>query len=229
MEMEQLNILNDLVGRINEGEGKELPDIIVTEEQDNQIGNIIFIACNPIPRIKESFRRRKQSRNVSESDGQEMDSMIPEPIYSAGGANQKPFIREFAPLMTSATETPKETLTSINTPSAAKKGKLYPIGELKWENEQNKECTGSHMTCSYVVGYGMNQPNDSKQPIGLDGAQVVSGYRNTSAPDIYWKPKPKDDKYHPRILPTTRTVRAAVEEYREVGRSQDIVTLGGDV
>ncbi|KAK4045733.1 hypothetical protein OUZ56_033634 [Daphnia magna] len=180
MEMEQLNILNDLVGRINEGEGKELPDILVTEEQDNQIGNIfswfdtlkimalsaigfilfliclrIFIACNPIPRIKESFRRRKQSRNVSESDGQEMDSMIPEPIYSAGGANEKPFIREFAPLMTSAKETPKETLTSINTPSAPKKGKLYPIEELKWENEQNKECTGSHTNCSYVVGYGM--------------------------------------------------------------------------
>ncbi|KZR95482.1 Uncharacterized protein APZ42_010779, partial [Daphnia magna] len=40
MEMEQLNILNDLVGRINEGEGKELPDILVTEEQDNQIGNM---------------------------------------------------------------------------------------------------------------------------------------------------------------------------------------------
>ncbi|KAK4030788.1 hypothetical protein OUZ56_024127 [Daphnia magna] len=40
MEMEQLNILNDLVGRINEGEGKELPNILVTEEQDNQIGNI---------------------------------------------------------------------------------------------------------------------------------------------------------------------------------------------
>ncbi|KAK4009950.1 hypothetical protein OUZ56_019094 [Daphnia magna] len=74
---------------------------------------------------------RKQSRNVSESDGQEMDSMIPEPIYSAGGANEKPFIREFAPLMTSATETPKETLTSINTPSAPKKGKLNPIEELK--------------------------------------------------------------------------------------------------
>ncbi|XP_045023163.1 uncharacterized protein LOC123466389 [Daphnia magna] len=114
MEMEQLNILNDLVGRINEGEGKELPDILVTEEQDNQIGHMfsgfdtlkimalsaigfilfliclrIFIACNPIPRIKESFRRRKQSRNVSESDGQEMDSMIPEPIYSAGGQQKR--------------------------------------------------------------------------------------------------------------------------------------------
>ncbi|KZR98059.1 Uncharacterized protein APZ42_006706 [Daphnia magna] len=152
---------------------------MVTEEQDNKIGNMfswfdtlkmmalsaigfilfliclrIFIACNPIPRIKESFRRRKQSRKVSESDIQEMDSMIPEPIYSAGGANEKPFIREFAPLMTSATETPKENLSSINTPSAPKKVKWYPIEELKWENEQNKECTGRHTTCSYVVGYG---------------------------------------------------------------------------
>ncbi|KZS01960.1 Uncharacterized protein APZ42_001194 [Daphnia magna] len=84
-----------------------------------------------------------------------MDSMIPEPIYSAGGANEKPFIREFASLMTSATEKPKENLTSISTLSAPKKGKLYPIEELKWENEQDKECTGSHTTCSYVVGYGM--------------------------------------------------------------------------
>ncbi|KZR95716.1 Uncharacterized protein APZ42_010366 [Daphnia magna] len=40
MEMEQLNILNDPVGRINEGEVKELPNILVTEEQDNQIGNM---------------------------------------------------------------------------------------------------------------------------------------------------------------------------------------------
>ncbi|KZS07757.1 Uncharacterized protein APZ42_028469 [Daphnia magna] len=180
MEMEQLKILNDLVGRINEGEGKDLSNILVTEEQDNQIGNMfswfdtlkimalsaigfilfliclrIFIACNPIPRIKQSFRRRKQSRKVSESDIQEMDFMIPEPIYSAGGANEKPFVREFAPLMTSAKEKPKENHTSINTPSAPKKGKLYPFEELKWENEQNKECTGSHTTCSYVVGYGM--------------------------------------------------------------------------
>ncbi|XP_045035875.1 LOW QUALITY PROTEIN: uncharacterized protein LOC123476928 [Daphnia magna] len=193
MEMEQLNILNDLVGRINEGEGKELPDILVTEEQDNQIGNMfswfdtlkimalsaigfilfliclrIFIACNPIPRIKESFKRRKQSRNVSESDGQEMDSMIPEPIYSAGGANEKPFIREFAPLMTLATETPKETLTSINTPSAPKKGKLYPIEELKWENEQNKECTGSHhdlQLCRWIRnGVGGSMQMYSRRP-----------------------------------------------------------------
>ncbi|KAK4013897.1 hypothetical protein OUZ56_026449 [Daphnia magna] len=43
MEMEQLNILNDLVGRINEGEGKELPDILVTEEQDNQIITIFLV------------------------------------------------------------------------------------------------------------------------------------------------------------------------------------------
>ncbi|KAK4009519.1 hypothetical protein OUZ56_018646 [Daphnia magna] len=40
MEMEQLNILNDLVGRLQEGETKSLSNIIVTEEQDNQIGNM---------------------------------------------------------------------------------------------------------------------------------------------------------------------------------------------
>jgi hypothetical protein len=37
MDMKQLNILNDLVGRFHETESKALWDIIVTEEHDNTL------------------------------------------------------------------------------------------------------------------------------------------------------------------------------------------------
>ena len=40
MEIEQLNILNDLVERLHETESKALSDILVTEEQDNNIGTM---------------------------------------------------------------------------------------------------------------------------------------------------------------------------------------------
>ena len=76
MEMEQLNILNDLVGRLHETESKAMSNIVVTKEQDNSIGSMfswfdilkimglstigfilflisirLFIACNIIPKI----------------------------------------------------------------------------------------------------------------------------------------------------------------------------------
>lgn len=47
---------------------------------------------------------------------QEMDSLLPEPIYSAGGAIEKLHIHEFEPLMTSATQTPQNVSTATNTP-----------------------------------------------------------------------------------------------------------------
>ena len=98
MEMEQLNILNDLVGRLHETETKALSDIIVTEEQDNTIGSmfswfdtlkimglcaigfIIFIiciriimACKTISRIKNQLRRkiRKSKKNKQEKQLEE--------------------------------------------------------------------------------------------------------------------------------------------------------------
>ena len=40
MEMEQLNILNDLVGRLHETESKAMSNIVVTKEQDNNIGSL---------------------------------------------------------------------------------------------------------------------------------------------------------------------------------------------
>ena len=38
--MEQLNILNDLVGQLHGTETKALSDIIVTDEQSNNIGSM---------------------------------------------------------------------------------------------------------------------------------------------------------------------------------------------
>jgi hypothetical protein len=89
MEMEQLNILNDLVGRLNETETKAFSDIIVTEEQDNNIGTMfswfdtlkimglctigfilflisirIFIACKLIPKMTEVRHSIQNSRFI---------------------------------------------------------------------------------------------------------------------------------------------------------------------
>jgi hypothetical protein len=76
MEMEQLNILNNLGGRLHETESKAMSDIIVTKEQDSNIGSMfswfdtlkiiglctigftlfpisirLFIACKIIPKM----------------------------------------------------------------------------------------------------------------------------------------------------------------------------------
>ena len=76
MEMEQLNIINDLVGRLHGVESKALSDIIVTKEQDSNIGSMfswfdtlkimalstigfifllisirVFIACKIVPKL----------------------------------------------------------------------------------------------------------------------------------------------------------------------------------
>ncbi|KZS02212.1 Uncharacterized protein APZ42_000833 [Daphnia magna] len=75
MEMEQLNILNDLVGLIQESNSKSVSDIVMSEKQDNQIGTmfswfdtlkililsiigfIIFIVCLRILIICDPFTR----------------------------------------------------------------------------------------------------------------------------------------------------------------------------
>ena len=89
--MEQLNILNDLVGRLHETESTALSDIIVTEEQDNTIvsmfswidtlkimglctiGFIMFIlcirllvACKLIPRIRRRVQNKVQNATYNE-------------------------------------------------------------------------------------------------------------------------------------------------------------------
>jgi len=104
MEMEQLNILNDLVGRLHETESKALSDIVVTEEQDNTIGSmfswfdtlkimglctagfIVFIiiirlsmACRTIPRIKNRMQRKMRKAKNKRRDShleEEMEEIL---------------------------------------------------------------------------------------------------------------------------------------------------------
>jgi hypothetical protein len=100
MEMEQLNILNDLVGRLHETESKALSDIVVTAEQDNTIGSmfswfdtlkimglctagiIIFLitlrlilACKIAPRIKKQMRRKMRKAKNKKRDSQIEEEM----------------------------------------------------------------------------------------------------------------------------------------------------------
>ena len=93
MEMEQLNILNDLVGRLHGMETKTLSDIVVTEEQDNNIGTMfswfdtlkimgiytigfilfmivirLFLACNIVPKlakVRHTLRKPKNQHGIN--------------------------------------------------------------------------------------------------------------------------------------------------------------------
>jgi hypothetical protein len=105
MEMEQLNILNDLVGRLHETESKAMSNIVVTKEQDNNIGSMfswfdtlkimglstigfilflisirLFIACNIIPKIAKVSHRIQNSklfkRRNEETLAVELENML---------------------------------------------------------------------------------------------------------------------------------------------------------
>jgi hypothetical protein len=105
MEMEQLNILNDLVGRLHETESKAMSNIVVTKEQDNNIGSMfswfdtlkimglstigfilflisirLFVACNIIPKIAKISHRIQNSklfkRRIEESPAVELENML---------------------------------------------------------------------------------------------------------------------------------------------------------
>jgi hypothetical protein len=105
MKMEQLNILNDLVGQLHGTETKALSDIIVTEEQSNNIGSMfswvdtlkimalctigfifflismrLFIACKIIPKItkvRHSIQNSKLFKNQNkEAAAVELENML---------------------------------------------------------------------------------------------------------------------------------------------------------
>ena len=105
MEMEQLNIINDLVGRIHETESKAMSDVIVTKEQDNNIGSMfswfdtlkimglctigfifflisirLFMACQIIPKITKVSHRIQNStifkRKTEENTAVELEKML---------------------------------------------------------------------------------------------------------------------------------------------------------
>lgn len=122
MAMEQLNILNDLVGRLSEGKAKTLSDIIVSEEQDNQIGNmfswfdylkimglatigfVLFLTCIRIFVACKFFRRKqfnieqRQKRRKSSPRGielQEMNPTLSDLIVNVDGKNRRIVSRKF--------------------------------------------------------------------------------------------------------------------------------------
>ncbi|XP_045027903.1 uncharacterized protein LOC123471074 [Daphnia magna] len=89
MEMEQLNILNDLVGLMQESNSKSISDIVMSEKQDNQLGTMfswfntlkililsiirfiifivclrILIICDPFTRIMEKIRQARRLSTV---------------------------------------------------------------------------------------------------------------------------------------------------------------------
>ncbi|KAK4006793.1 hypothetical protein OUZ56_011951 [Daphnia magna] len=79
-------------------------------------------------------------------------------------------------------------------PSAPQHRSIYPIVEENWEVDQPHGCTGKHTTCTYVVGYGMNDEisassdMSSHQQIMANTSRILfpfssgSGRSNQSSP-----------------------------------------------
>ncbi|KAI9555940.1 hypothetical protein GHT06_018481 [Daphnia sinensis] len=179
MEMEQLNILNDIVGRMQETQANSVSDIIMSEKQDNQIGTMfswfdtlkilslsiiglialliclrIFIICNPFTKIKEKFEQTRRLRRygINMEEAHELTSMITNSnTQGTDEIIEQPFTRMLAP----APLTSERTLQSRSTQPSAPRQRLYPTMEENWESETTRKCTGKHTTCTYVVGYGM--------------------------------------------------------------------------
>ncbi|KAK4045790.1 hypothetical protein OUZ56_033780 [Daphnia magna] len=180
MEMEQLNILNDLVGLMQESNSKSVSDIVMSEKQDNQIGTMfswldtlkililsiigfiifivclrILIICDPVTRIMEKIRQTRRLRRygINREEAHELTSMI------ANSSTQPPeeIIEQLFTRMTAPTPLTMERPTQSRPaqPSAPKQRNIYLIMEENWESDQARKCTGKHTTCTYVVGYGM--------------------------------------------------------------------------
>ncbi|KAK4007241.1 hypothetical protein OUZ56_012401 [Daphnia magna] len=181
MEMEQLNILNDLVGLIKESNSKSVSDIVMSEKQDNQIetifswfdtlkililsiiGLIIFIVClriliicDPFTRIMKKIRQTRRLRRYGNNreEAHELTSVI-------GNSSTQPpeeIIEQPFTRMTAPTPLTMERPTQSRPaqPSAPKQRGIYPIIEENWDSDQARKCTGKHTTCTHVVGYGMN-------------------------------------------------------------------------
>ncbi|KAK4037729.1 hypothetical protein OUZ56_029758 [Daphnia magna] len=134
MEMEQLNILNDLVGLMQESNSKSVSDIVIIMEK-----------------IRQTRRLRRYGINMEEAH--ELTSMIANSnIYPPEEIIEQPFTRMTVPTpLTIKRPSPSRPAQ----PSAPKQRSIYPIVEENWESDQARKCTGKPTTCTYVVGYGM--------------------------------------------------------------------------
>ena len=143
-ELEQINILNELIDKIQESSSNSLSQVVVSESQENSIGNLfswthllkilvivvigfillvvsiqLFIAFNPVSGIENSIRRRNQL---------EINRSMPQ-----------------------------EMLRPMLSPSFPHHAKRYP--SILHANAPTTEMTHmghSHNNPSYVVGRGLN-------------------------------------------------------------------------
>ncbi|KAK4006509.1 hypothetical protein OUZ56_011663 [Daphnia magna] len=174
MEMEQLNILNNLVGLMQESNSKSVSDIVMSEKQDNQIGTMfswfdtlkilflfiigfiifivylrIFIICDPFKRIMKKIRQTRRLRRygINMEEAHELTSMIVNSnISPPEEIIEQPFTRMTAPTPVTI-ERPSQSRPAQ--PSAPKQRSIYPIMEENGESDQNRKCTGKHTTCTY--------------------------------------------------------------------------------
>ncbi|XP_045027913.1 LOW QUALITY PROTEIN: uncharacterized protein LOC116932457 [Daphnia magna] len=156
MEMEQLNILNDLVGLMQESNSKSVSDIVMSEKQNNQIGTMfswfdtskililsiigfivfiislrILIICDPFTRIMEKIRQARRLRRygITTEEAHELTSMIP----NSGTQPPEEIIEQPFTRMTAPTPLTMERPTQSRPaqPSAPKQRNIYPVITVK--------------------------------------------------------------------------------------------------
>ena len=182
MEMEQLNILNDLVGRLHGIETKTLSDIVGTEEQDNNLGTMfswfdtlkimgictigfilfmivirLFIACNIVPKLAKVRHTLRKPTNQNGINGENPAVTLQEIL----GRNLEtiyntPTINEPTFVRTNAPLPLQGSYYNRNnTPSAPKMTQKVVAGPENLNKLDVNKCPGPHTTCSYVIGHGM--------------------------------------------------------------------------
>ena len=182
MEMEQLNILKDLVGRLHGIETKTLSDIVVTEEQDNNIGTMfswfdtlkimgictiafilfmivirLYIACNIVPKlakVRHTLRKTKIQHGINEKNpAATLQEMLGQNLETIYNS---PAINEPTFVTTNAPLPLQGSYYNRNNiPSAPKMTQKVVADPENFNKFNQNKCRGPHITCSYVVGHGM--------------------------------------------------------------------------
>jgi hypothetical protein len=157
-DLEQLNVLNDLMGRIQDAKSHSLSQIIMSEKQDNNIGTMfswtktlkimvlsiigfilgvicvrLFIEINPFPRLIQVIEeKRQQMRQMQDRAQAPAESLIP--MVAA--------INPYTPVIPH---------TQLNLEASAP---IRNINDPPTHRELNT-ALHSHTRCTYVVGRGL--------------------------------------------------------------------------
>jgi len=203
MEMEQLNILNDLVGRLPETESTALSDIIVTEEQDNTIvsmfswidtlkimglctiGFIMFIlcirllvACKLISRIRRRVQNKVQNTTYNEQGPleEEMREILhpnTDPVYNPTSVNEPIFIREYAPI-------PLEDHRNTTQPSAPTTHQQNLTTDSHYHAADKMYPSLANRLSQFIptirFNHHTNQPVKNEQKPGCTGSHTTCSY-----------------------------------------------------